>query len=58
MKKTYNKPFCKAIAIDETEIIALSDAGVAAGCSLGDEFNSEDVSYTKDVSRNLWDIEW
>ena len=59
MKKIYSKPVCKAIVIEETELIAQSMGGVATGCSLGDEYNSEDVSYVKGLSdSDLWDSEW
>lgn len=58
MRKTYNKLSCKAIAIDETVIIAES-GGVAAGCSLGNDFEESDVSYTKEhCSGNAWNDEW
>lgn len=58
MKKKYNKPYCKAIEIDETQMIAES-GGVAVGCSLGNDYNESDVSYTKELGSGIsWNEEW
>ena len=60
MKKIYSKPVCKAIVIEETELIAESlGTGLTTGCSLGNEYNGSDVSYVKGLSdSDLWDSEW
>ena len=54
MKKTYMKPEITQEAVFEQHILAGSNEGVKDGDSLGDEYNSEDISYSNEMNK-LWD---
>lgn len=45
--KKYIAPISKYMDIDTEDMLQDSNGGVATGCSLGDEFIEEDVSYSK-----------
>ena len=59
MKKTYMIPTNKVVELDLTDgILNPVSGGVTDGATLLDDFNSDDVSYTKKESFNLWNQEW
>ncbi len=58
MKKTYIAPKDKVITLNMDDMLMQgSGNGVATGCSVGDEYNNQDVSYAKQY-KSLWDEEW
>ena len=58
MKKIYSTPNQKVVdlGIESAVLLANSD-DIAAFQAVGDEYDSDDVSYTKE-RKNLWDEAW
>lgn len=59
MKKTYISPAQNVVELDTETLIAESQGGIASGCSLGDDYDSNDQNYVKEFSSSsLWDSKW
>lgn len=55
--KKYIKPNMRVAELNIKDVLLTGSEGIATGQSLGNEYNSEDVSYSRDNS-DLWDQEW
>lgn len=54
MKKEYIAPKAKGLTIVAEGLVATSP-GVATGQNLGNEYGSEDVSYSNRRNHSIWD---
>ena len=52
--KKYENPMLQIVSIKNNDIIATSGEGVNTGDKLGNNYNSDDVSYAPD--RFIWDV--
>lgn len=60
MKRIYITPTTLIIEVEEEESMlqSSSEESQVSVTSLGNEYNSDDVSYTKEESGGIWDKEW